>query len=140
MSAALSSHLSNLTQHPQFQKLAGFLSDNIPPQLQDALTSPLAITAVKVLLVLKLLQLVNGALNQWSQNNWTSVGKFRPEQELVLITGGSSGIGKQIVVDLARNKKAQGVRIVILDVQKPTYDLREPEPNSPIVMGYNIYD
>lgn len=86
-------------------------------------TPPAARKAFGIFLLLKFLLYSNRKLSQWSLNNWKSAAKFRPEKEIVLITGGSGGIGKQIVQDLA--VKARGVTIVILDIQEPGFELRE---------------
>jgi NAD(P)-dependent dehydrogenase (short-subunit alcohol dehydrogenase family) len=53
-------------------------------------------------------------------NNGVPLEKWEPDRELVLLTGGCSGIGKQMVLDLAKT----GVRVVILDIQEPTFSLR----------------
>ncbi|KAJ5165948.1 hypothetical protein N7492_006244 [Penicillium capsulatum] len=52
-------------------------------------------------------------------NNFQPTDPWIPEAELVLLTGGSSGIGKQLMSDLAR----QRIRIVMLDIQPPPFDL-----------------
>ncbi|KAH6847609.1 hypothetical protein B0I37DRAFT_375460 [Chaetomium sp. MPI-CAGE-AT-0009] len=64
-----------------------------------------------------LLLSANSFLNKWASNNWTA---SRPgewahwEREIVVVTGGSSGIGAQVVQGLlARNPRT---RIVIIDV------------------------
>ncbi|KAJ6023841.1 hypothetical protein N7540_004638 [Penicillium herquei] len=44
-----------------------------------------------------------------------------PENELILITGGSSGIGKKIVEDLSLKKN----RVIIFDIQQPEFKLPE---------------
>lgn len=54
-------------------------------------------------------------------NNFQANDPWVPEKELVLLTGGSSGIGKQLMEDLAR----QGLRIVMLDIKPPPFDLPE---------------
>ncbi|KAK3292932.1 uncharacterized protein B0H64DRAFT_403119 [Chaetomium fimeti] len=63
-----------------------------------------------------LLLSANDFLNKWASNNWTA---SRPgewahwEREIVVVTGGSSGVGAQVVQGLlARNKRT---RIVIID-------------------------
>lgn len=92
----------------------------LPPSLQNILLHPLAPKAFLVVLALTLLRLTNRALTSWSLNNGESVGKWNADRELVLLTGGCSGIGKQMVLDLAKT----GTRVVILDIQEPTFSLR----------------
>lgn len=92
----------------------------LPPSLQNILLNPLAPKAFLVVLALALLRLTNRALTSWSLNNGESVGKWNADRELVLLTGGCSGIGKQMVLDLAKT----GTRVVILDIQEPTFSLR----------------
>ncbi|OJJ08420.1 hypothetical protein ASPVEDRAFT_143698 [Aspergillus versicolor CBS 583.65] len=91
----------------------------LPPSLQNILLNPLAPKAFLVVLALALLRLTNRALTSWSLNNGESVGKWNADRELVLLTGGCSGIGKQMVLDLAKT----GTRVVILDIQEPTFSL-----------------
>ncbi|KAL1961042.1 hypothetical protein VTO42DRAFT_4930 [Malbranchea cinnamomea] len=92
----------------------------LPAPAQQALQTPLVQKTLVVLLVLAVLRAANRSLSHWVLNNWTRSGPWRPERELVLLTGGCSGIGKQIMLDLARET---GVRIVILDLNEPTFDL-----------------
>ncbi|CAI7619983.1 unnamed protein product [Penicillium glandicola] len=54
-------------------------------------------------------------------NNFQVNDPWIPEDELVLLTGGSGGIGRQIMEDLSRRK----VRVVILDINLPTFELPE---------------
>lgn len=60
---------------------------------------------------------VNRALNSLSLNNWTMAKRWDNERELVLITGGCSGIGKEIATSLVK----KGIRVVVLDIQDPTF-------------------
>lgn len=92
----------------------------LPPSLQNILLNPLAPKAFLVVLALALLRLTNRALTSWSLNNGESVGKWNADRELVLLTGGCSGIGKQMMLDLAKT----GTRVVVLDIQEPTFSLR----------------
>ncbi|KAJ5518527.1 Short-chain dehydrogenase/reductase SDR [Penicillium expansum] len=54
-------------------------------------------------------------------NNFQASETWIPENELVLLTGGSGGIGRQIMQDLSRMR----VRVVIIDINHPTFDLPE---------------
>jgi NAD(P)-dependent dehydrogenase (short-subunit alcohol dehydrogenase family) len=54
-------------------------------------------------------------------NNWQSAHPWQGDRELVLVSGGCSGIGKQIMEDLA----SQGIRVVILDINEPNFQLRK---------------
>ncbi|EAT85089.1 hypothetical protein HBI56_075370 [Parastagonospora nodorum] len=76
------------------------------------------ITALKVLTGLGVVRRINGALNSLAWNNWKLFGRpgapfeFGPEKkELVIITGGSSGFGYEMVKSFANH-----ARVVVLDV------------------------
>lgn len=49
--------------------------------------------------------------------------KYNWEKEVVVITGGSGGIGGLVVRELAR--RAEGVKVVVVDVIGLTYEARE---------------
>ena len=93
----------------------------------------IAIRHATVLKVLKYLvyigvaKRINGILNNKVLNNGTIL-TWDWSKEIVLITGGSDGIGKDIVLGLANARK--NVKIIILDIQPPTYDLRTNSPSS----------
>ena len=84
-----------------------------------AITHPVALERLKICLYLGLARVVNGFLNRGVLNNWTS-DSWDWEKELVVITGGSDGIGK-VLVQLFATLNA---RILILDIQEPTFELR----------------
>lgn len=60
---------------------------------------------------------VNRVLNCLSLNNWTKVKYWDNEHELVLISGGWSGISKEIALTLVK----KGVRVVVFDIQEPAF-------------------
>ncbi|KAL3471226.1 hypothetical protein BJX99DRAFT_238008 [Aspergillus californicus] len=91
----------------------------LPPQVQNVLLHPIAPKALLALLTLATLRYTNRALTNWSMNNGESVEKWNADRELVLLTGGCSGIGKQMLVDLSNT----GVRVVIIDIQEPSFPL-----------------
>jgi hypothetical protein len=93
--------------------------EQLPPSIQDVVLHPLAPKALLVLLAFAFLRQTNRILTNWSMNNGER-DRFDHERELVLLTGGCSGIGKQMVLDLAK----ANVRVVILDIQEPTFTLR----------------
>lgn len=93
--------------------------ERLPPQAQNVLSHPLVPKAVAVLGALGALHQTNKCLNKWTANNFTRSDPWDPARELALVTGGCSGIGKQIMLDLA----AAGVRVVILDIQEPPFTL-----------------
>jgi all-trans-retinol dehydrogenase (NAD+) len=55
---------------------------------------------------------VNQFLNWGANNNFTRAKPWNPNKELVLITGGSSGIGASVATRLAK----EGNRVVVLDI------------------------
>jgi hypothetical protein len=98
----------------------------LPPAFQNVLLHPLAPKAFLVLLTLAILRQTNRALTSWSMNNGERVEKWDNNREVVLLTGGCSGIGKQMVLDLAKKR----VRVVIVDIQEPTFSLRKSHPDN----------
>ncbi|KAJ5587994.1 uncharacterized protein N7459_003759 [Penicillium hispanicum] len=91
----------------------------LPAPVQHLLHNPLTQKAFGVVVALGVVQSLNRSLSQWSNNNWRGTGRWVPSCELVLLTGGCSGIGKQVMEDLART----GVRVIILDIVEPTFQL-----------------
>lgn len=92
---------------------------HVPEPAQAYLRNPLTQKALGVLLALGLIRSLNKSLSQWTLNNWTSSPRWNPSREIILITGGCSGIGKQVMLDLAKT----GVRVIILDITSPTFKL-----------------
>ena len=72
---------------------------------------------LKTLLGLGALSTVNAWLNSGVTNNWTK-DEYVWSREVVVVTGGSDGIGK-IVVQLLAEK---GFKVAVLDVQDLTYE------------------
>jgi all-trans-retinol dehydrogenase (NAD+) len=54
-------------------------------------------------------------ISDMALNNWKSPAKLIKSQELVLITGGSSGIGELMAKEFA----AKGIKVVVLDLSPP---------------------
>jgi len=76
-----------------------------------------AFKGLKTLLGLGALSTVNAWLNSGVTNNWSS-DAYVWSREVVVVTGGSDGIGK-IVVQLLAEK---GIKVAVLDVQDLTYE------------------
>ena len=104
----------------------------LPPNVQDYLSRPLVRKAVAIVVALQLLRGVNRYLSQQAQNNWVRARPWNSSRELVLLTGGSSGIGKQIMLDLSK----LNVRTIIVDVKEPDFRLRES--TKPCIFGSGI--
>lgn len=96
------------------------LKSIIPTRIQPYITSPAFIRALKGLLVFGILRGANNKLSQLVLNNWKKNAKFITSQEIVLITGGSSGIGEM----MARDFSAKGVKVVVMDLNPPKTPFR----------------
>ena len=82
---------------------------------------------LKTLLILGLADKVSAWLDNAVTNNWAN-DTYVWSQEVVVVTGGSDGIGK-IVVHLLAEK---GIKVAVLDVQELTYEGKTSLPASPI--------
>lgn len=67
-----------------------------------------------VIFGIRALSTVNAWLSQRSLNHYTPNSTWDWEKEIVVITGGNSGIGAKIVELLA----AKGVKVIILDITR----------------------
>ncbi|KAI9372194.1 hypothetical protein BJX61DRAFT_458366 [Aspergillus egyptiacus] len=79
-----------------------------------ALQHPKAFQALKILASLAVLRRLNAWLNQRALNNGVS-DQYDWNKEVVVLTGGSGGIGKQVATLLGN----RGIKVAILDIQAP---------------------
>lgn len=70
---------------------------------------------------ISIVKLTSAKLSQWGLNNYRPDAKFVKSQELVLITGGTSGIGELTAREFAK----QGVKVVVIDIHPPKDPLRK---------------
>lgn len=92
---------------------------HLPEPTQQLLRNTTAQKTLGLLVAFGLLRATNRFFSKCSLQNWTSNEPWIPTRELILLTGGCSGIGKQVMEDLART----GVRVIILDINEPTFQL-----------------
>ncbi|KAJ8120370.1 hypothetical protein ONZ43_g2911 [Nemania bipapillata] len=91
----------------------------VPPRNFDFAT---ATTVLRVLFGLGVVSQLNGTLNTMAANSW----RVRPSEgwdwpkEIAVVTGGSGGIGRQIVQRLAD----LGVRVAVLDTQNVPEEMK----------------
>jgi hypothetical protein len=97
------------------------LQSIIPIQLRSWITAPMIVRALSVFLGVGTVRKLNSKLSQLTANNWKADTKFVKSQELVLISGGTSGIGQL----MARQFAEKGVKVVILDINAPKNSLRK---------------
>ena len=86
-------------------------------------SEPSLLKALKYLLAFGLLGSFNRFMNRLALNKWQfreTTPPFNAKEEVCAITGGSGGIGSEIIRNLART----GMRIAILDVVPPPNDLK----------------
>ncbi|GAB1313185.1 A retinal short-chain dehydrogenase/reductase [Madurella fahalii] len=111
--------LLSVTYYPDtVRHIIASTAKNLPGQVAIWLSSfpnPPAITALRFLLTLSLLRTVNRGLSTMASNSWRffAAKGWDWQNEIAVVTGGSSGIGRGIVERLA----ALGVRVAVLDIQ-----------------------
>lgn len=74
----------------------------------------------KIAVILGVVGRVNHILSKKSQNNWKK-DKFDAPREIVVVTGGSGGIGEAMVKGL----QGRAGKVVILDLVEPKFKLGE---------------
>ena len=97
------------------------LQSILPTRLHPLIFSPKLVAALKFALGLSVIRAINSRLSTAVVNNWTSDAKFVKSQEVVLISGGCSGIGKVLAEGFAKH----GVKVIVLDIAKPKTPLRQ---------------
>jgi len=76
-------------------------------------------TSIAILLAAGVLYHLNAFLNRCTRNNWRLGKVGHRVQELVLLTGGSSGIGAATTAMFA----ARGVEVIVLDMKMPSIEV-----------------
>lgn len=97
------------------------LQARLPRALHALLTSPKVIRTLKIALGVGLLRKLNDAYSRYTVNNWKKDARFIKSQEVVLITGGCSGIGQLMAKQFAE----KGVKVVVMDINAPKDPLRK---------------
>ena len=95
----------------------------LPASLKPYVDSLTVLKWLKVLFGLGLARVVNNYLDRVVQNNWTA-DSYDWGKEIVVVTGGSSGIGETIVHKLGR----KGVKVIVLDIAPAKDPLRTQKP------------
>jgi all-trans-retinol dehydrogenase (NAD+) len=86
--------------------------------------------AVGALFISGCLYQANAFLTKWARNNWTKSDDWDWDNEVVLVTGGSSGVGASLVKKLAKRK----IKVVVVGVSNLPYPTGMYAP-APRVVG-----
>ncbi|KAF8456764.1 hypothetical protein BDZ91DRAFT_777688 [Kalaharituber pfeilii] len=78
---------------------------------------------LRLLLYLGLFERVNAFLSDKALNNWTE-DQWNWDEEIIVVTGGSAGIGEKIVMDLSERLKEKGKKgkIAVIDIMPLGYE------------------
>lgn len=103
-----------LRQPDQFKSLLARNLGTVPAGTVQAVKNTLGVLAVLGLIIRS-----SKWLSKRAANNWTVDKTFDPAKEIVVVTGGSQGLGLAITQSFA----ARGVRVAVLDKHKPKVPL-----------------
>ena len=101
--------------NPLFMALPVLLSRFTSSGQKQAILHPTAVSRAKILLYIGIARWISGYMSKRAVNNWTTDTYDWQGSEIVLVTGGSSGIGAKVVEFLSE----LGIKVVILDIQEP---------------------
>ncbi|OBT84371.1 hypothetical protein VE02_07889 [Pseudogymnoascus sp. 03VT05] len=87
----------------------------VPEKVYSCITDPGFLQGLKTLIGFNITRGINNKLSQYVINNWKRDAKFINDREIVLITGGSSGLGALMAQDFAQ----RGVKVISMDVNPP---------------------
>ncbi|KFZ08787.1 hypothetical protein V502_09147 [Pseudogymnoascus sp. VKM F-4520 (FW-2644)] len=93
-----------------------FVTKLLPPSVHEVVRSTYLLKGLGLLFGIGLLRKVNNRLSQLVLNNFTKDKTWDWTKEIVVVTGGSGGIGGLIVRKFAENN----IKVIILDVSAPT--------------------
>ncbi|KAI9673916.1 MAG: hypothetical protein M1817_002122 [Caeruleum heppii] len=82
-----------------------------------ALDHETALKRLRLLFYFGVARWINGFLSRGALNNWKT-DTYDWNKEIIIVTGGSDGIGKAVVTLLAE----RGTRVIVLDVQPLTFE------------------
>ena len=97
------------------------LQSILPEKAFQVVNSPRFIQALKVCIGLGIVRAMNKRLSHYVVNNWMGNANFLQSQEIVLITGGCSGIGLGMAEEFSR----MGTKVVVMDISPPKTSLRK---------------
>ncbi|CRG90473.1 Estradiol 17-beta-dehydrogenase 11 [Talaromyces islandicus] len=118
----LGSILKTTVFSPTKTLLAQLLLRYAPPSAFLPQNREPALKWLRIAFALGLLRVINAWLSRRAINRAAADKYDWPRREIVVVTGGSNGFGKQIVLMLAARAKA---KIVVLDILEPQYELPE---------------
>lgn len=96
------------------------LAELLPLRFRHLAHSARALSWIKTFLALGLARTINNKLSQLVLNNWTFDSWRGTGHEVVLVTGGCSGIGELLVHRMARSAKT----VIAVDLNPPKRPLR----------------
>jgi all-trans-retinol dehydrogenase (NAD+) len=92
-----------------------FAAKWLSPSTSKLLQSPRVLTGLSVAFGVGLIRKINNALSRLVLNNFTTDKTWDWSKEIVVITGGSGGIGSLVVRMLAE----KNIQVIILDIAPP---------------------
>jgi all-trans-retinol dehydrogenase (NAD+) len=97
----------------------------IPSHALDVLRSKKIVAGISVLFGIGLLRKLNNALSRLVLNNFTADKTWDWNKEIVVITGGSGGLGAVIVQMFAE----KNIKVIILDIAGPKTPITSLNPS-----------
>jgi FlaA1/EpsC-like NDP-sugar epimerase len=91
------------------------LNDKLLAQVAQLAKLPTVKAGAAALVVLGLLPRLSSVLTRRKVNNYLADKTWNWNKEIVVVTGGSSGIGAELVTKLAK----RGVKVIIVDMNEP---------------------